>query len=139
MTQHPEQRRLNRLAASYNKKARKYGVSGYATAVSLARKPQRCHYCGIDLEVGQGTFDHVMSFDKGGTNEDENIVRSCLTCNRRKFTKSPAEFEHHQNLVVACSVCGKEYTPRWGEWINGRARVCSRVCSGKKRWIGDTK
>ena len=135
MTQHPEERRLNRLAASYNKKAAQYGVSGVITAVDLARKPRRCMYCGISLEVGQGTFDHMIPFDKGGTNEDFNIVRSCLTCNRKKFTKSPAEFAEHQTLVVACEVCGKEYQPRWGEYINGRARVCSRVCAGRKRWM----
>ncbi len=135
MTQHPEERRLNRLAASYNKKARQYGVSGDITAIELARKPLRCMYCGIGLEVGQGTFDHMIPFDKGGTNEDLNIVRSCLTCNRKKFTKSPAEFVEHQTLVVACEVCGTEYQPRWGEYINGRARVCSRVCAGRKRWM----
>ena len=135
MTQHPEERRLNRLAASYNKKARQFGVPGVITAVDLARKPRRCMYCGISLEVGQGTFDHMIPFDKGGTNEDFNIVRSCLTCNRKKFTKSPAEYEAHQELVVACVVCGKEYKPRWGEYINGRARVCSRGCAGRKRWM----
>jgi ribosomal protein L24E len=135
VVQHPEERRLNRLAASYNKKGAKYGVPGTVTAVSLARKPKMCHYCGIDIEVGQGTFDHVIPFYNGGTNEYDNIVRSCLTCNRRKFTKSPAEFAQHKDLVVNCSVCGKQYQPRWGEWINGRARVCSRVCSGKKRWM----
>jgi hypothetical protein len=135
MTQHPEERRLNRLAASYNKKARQYGVVGVITAIDLARKPLRCIHCGIGLEVGQGTFDHLTPFDKGGTNEDFNIARSCLTCNRKKFTKSPAEFAEHTNLIVSCEVCGKEYQPRWGEWINGRARVCSRVCAGRKRWI----
>lgn len=135
MTQHPEERRLNRLAASYNKKAAQHGVPGVVSAVSLARKPMVCNYCGIGLEVGQGTFDHVIPFDKGGTNNDDNIVRSCLTCNRKKFTKSPAEFAEHRDLVVACVVCGKEYKPRWGEWINGRARVCSRKCAGRKRWL----
>lgn len=135
MAQHPEQRRLARLSSSYNKKARRYGVTGVITAIDLARKPMRCNYCGIGLEVGQGTFDHVIPFDKGGTNEDSNIVRSCLTCNRKKFTKSPQEFAQHEALIVACSVCGKEYQPRWGEYINGRARVCSRSCAGKKRWM----
>ncbi len=135
MTQHPEARRLTRLATSYNKKAQRLGVPGVITAVDLVRKPMKCNYCGIGLEVGQGTFDHVIPFDKGGTNENINIVRSCLTCNRKKFTKSPAEFAEHQNLVVACVVCGDTYQPRWGEWINGRARVCSRKCAGRKRWM----
>ncbi len=135
VTQHPEERRLNRLAASYNKKAARYGVIGVISAVDLARKPLKCEYCGIGLEVGQGTFDHVKPFGKGGTNESTNIVRSCLTCNRKKFTKTPQQFAEHQNLVVSCVVCGKQYQPRWGEYINGRARVCSRVCAGRKRWM----
>ena len=135
MTQHPEERRLNRLAASYNKKAAKYGVPGTVTAVSLARKPMVCSYCGIGLEVGQGTFDHVIPFDRGGTNEDSNIVRSCLSCNRKKFTKTPEEFVAAQALWVQCEVDGKWFKPRWGEYQAGRARVCSRSCAGKKRWM----
>jgi 5-methylcytosine-specific restriction endonuclease McrA len=134
VTQHPEERRLTRLAISYNKKAARLGVSGIVTAVDLARKPQRCRYCGIGLEVGQGTFDHITPFDRGGTNQPENIDRCCLTCNRTKFNKTPAEFEAHQELRVTCPVCTKVFKPRWGEYINGRARLCSRSCSAKWRW-----
>lgn len=135
-----EQRRLTRLAASYNTKARKLGIDGFIFPSELAAKPLRCNYCGIGLEVGQGTFDHAVPFDRGGTNTEDNIVRCCLSCNRRKFTKSPVEFAQHQNLVVNCKVCGRAYTPRWGEWINGRARTCSLRCAGRKRWLdGNSK
>lgn len=135
LTQHPEERRLTRLAISYNRKAARLGVSGTVTAVDLARKPAQCHYCTIGLEVGQGTFDHVIPFDRGGSNQPENIVRCCLTCNRTKFNKTPAEFAAHRELEMECQVCGKRYKPRWGEYINGRARVCSRSCAAKKRWM----
>lgn len=135
MNQHPEQRRLTRLAIAYNRKAARYGVPGYTTAESLARKPLQCFYCEIGLEVGQGTFDHKLPFDRGGTNEDDNIVRCCLTCNREKFNKTPSEFAEHKELVATCIVCGIQYKPRWGEWINGRARVHSRSCAAKLRWM----
>lgn len=135
MPQSAEERRLTRLAISYNKKAARLGAGGYITAIQLARKPLTCHYCGIGLEVGQGTFDHIVPFDRGGSNSDDNIVRCCITCNREKFNKTPEEFRAHQALVVKCEVCERMYKPRWAEYINGRARVCSRSCAGKKRWL----
>lgn len=130
-----EQRRLLRLASAYNKKARRLGVPGVVTAVDLARKAPFCFYCKIGLEVGQGTFDHIIPFDRRGTNENHNIARCCITCNREKFNKTPEEFEAHKELIVACVVCGKEYKPRWAEYQNGRARTCSPSCAAKKRWI----
>ena len=130
-----EQRRLIRLAAAYNQKAARLGVPGIVSASDLFQKPRSCRYCGIGLEPGQGTFDHVMPFDRGGTNDNDNIVRCCLTCNREKFNKTPAEFTAHQQLTVSCLVCGKEYKPRWAEYQNGRARTCSPSCAAKKRWM----
>lgn len=132
--QTPEQRRLTRLALSYNKKAARLGRPGIVTPIELFRKPNECFYCHIGLEVGQGTFDHIIPFDRGGTNENDNIARCCLTCNREKFNKTPSEFAAHRALSVSCVVCGKAYKPRWGEYINGKARTCSLSCAAKKRW-----
>ena len=134
MVQTAEQRRLTRLVLAYNKKAGRLGLPGALSASDLARKPMECFYCGIGLEVGQGTFDHVILFDRGGPNTPDNVVRCCTTCNRTKFNKTPAEFQAHKDLVIQCEVCGKQYQPRWGEYINGRARTCSLSCAAKKRW-----
>ena len=140
MTQTAEQRRLVRLAAAYNAKARRLGVRGVVSAFGLAlieHEQPNCRYCGIALEIGQGTFDHLVPFDHNGQNVLWNIVRCCTTCNRKKFTKSPAQLAEHEARVVTCARpgCGKQYQPRWAEWEAGRARVCSRSCAAKMRWV----
>lgn len=140
MTQTAEQRRLVRLAAAYNAKARRLGVRGVVTAENLwiiELTGLACAYCGVWLEHGQGTFDHVVPMKDGGRNDLSNIVRCCLTCNREKFTKTPAQLAEHRSRVVTCARpgCGKQYRPRWAEWEAGRARVCSRSCAAKMRWV----
>jgi hypothetical protein len=141
MGQTKEQRRLIRIAASMNKKARRLGAPGLLTAADLAHiilKQKTCKYCAVRLDIGQGTFDHVIPFDRGGANTFHNVTRSCLACNRSKFTKNPEEYAQHRALIVECKVCGTTFHPRWGEWINGRARVCSRRCAARSRWLGRT-
>jgi len=120
-----------------NAKARRLGRAGrihWADLYRLEVETPECFYCHIGLEVGQGTFDHVLALDAGGTNDPRNVVRCCMTCNREKFTKTAAEFAMHRDLVVACEVCGKSYKPRWAEYQNGRARTCSHACAARKRW-----
>lgn len=137
MTQTPEQRRLVRLASTINTKARRLGAEGEVTASELAEiflRSRACHYCGVELEVGHYSFDHVLAFERGGTNWPDNIVVSCFTCNRTKFTKTPEEVVFYRDLVVKCEVCTTEFKPRFAEWMAGRARVCSRSCAAQKRW-----
>lgn len=50
----------------------------------LALAKGRCHWCG---KTRKPTMDHVIPLSKGGLHAAENIVVSCLACNRRKFTK----------------------------------------------------
>jgi HNH endonuclease len=138
MTQSPEYRRLVRLAAGYNRKARMYGSRGTVTAddlMVLSVSSPQCEYCGVSIETGHGSFDHAIALDRGGRNAIENMKRCCLTCQRRKFTKSPAEYMAHQDLVSTCQVCGREFQPRWAEYQRGVARTCSRSCAARKRWL----
>lgn len=139
MTQTAEQRRLVRLAAAYASKARSLGVRGSVTAEDLGLvelASPTCYYCGIDLPVGGGTFDHIRPLGRGGMNHIVNIVRCCLTCNRTKFTKTPEQLAVHEDRVVTCERpgCGNTYKPRWAEYEAGRARLCSRRCSALLRW-----
>lgn len=120
-----------------NAKARRLGRPGridWSDLYRLESGETFCFYCHILLEEGHGTFDHAHALDVGGPNEPSNVVRCCTTCNRKKFTKTPAEFAAHQALEVACVVCGKLYRPRWAEYTNGRARTCSHACAARKRW-----
>lgn len=139
MAQTTEQRRLVRIAAAYNSKARRLGVRGRVSAEELwaiELLHSGCIYCGITLEFGQGTFDHVRPLDQGGANISGNIVRCCVTCNRKKFVKTPEQLAEHELRVVMCARpgCGNTYQPRWAEWEAGRARLCSRRCSALMRW-----
>lgn len=131
MTQTPEHRRLVRIASGFNSKAKRYGVRGRVIAEQLGALPTSCWYCGVE---NAATFDHVNPLDRGGPNTIDNIVRCCTDDQRRKFTKNEREFAAHKALIVACVVCGKEYTPRWAEYTAGRARTCSLSCAGRKRW-----
>ncbi len=130
-----EQRRLIRIASAMNTKARRLGAYGVISAAELASKPPACFYCGVTLEPGQGTFDHRLAWARGGSNTSVNIVRCCLSCNRRKFDKTPKEYEEHGKLWMKCRVCGTVFKPRWAEFVNGRARLCSRSCAARSRWM----
>lgn len=134
----PIERRLGRIAAGFNSRGRKYlsrGVVSWETLVLIHAQAQgRCAYCGTELPLSGGTWDHSEALSEGGRNDVTNIVRCCIDCQRRKFTKDKAAFAAHKELIVACSGCGKLYKPRWAEWVNGRARYCSHMCAGAARW-----
>lgn len=140
-------RRLQRIASTFNAKARRLHVPGVVSWEMLANVGRldrdgpiiaECHYCGTELRLEDGTWDHVVAFDRGGTNYLTNIVRCCTSCQRRKFTKTPEEYAAHQELTVLCARpgCGNTFKPRWAEYINGRARFCSHRCAGAARGQG---
>lgn len=131
-------RRVQRIAASFNAKARKYHAPGVVTWQMLAIKDPYCHYCKIALDLEHGTWDHYVAFDRGGTNWPDNIVRCCTTCQRTKFTKTEDEFREHQELTVTCARpgCGNTFKPRWAEYKRGMARFCSHQCAGMARGKG---
>jgi hypothetical protein len=139
-------RRLQRVAASFNARARQHHAPGIVTWQNLAVMGDRCHYCGISLLLDQGTWDHKISFNDGGDNWPSNIVRCCTSCQRTKFTKNPAEFEAHKELRVTCPIDGTIFQPRWAEYQRGVARYCSLRCAGaagarkreENRWASRT-
>lgn len=121
-----------------NARARKYRAPGVVRWEQLVTMGDTCHYCGVVLSLDQGTWDHVIAFDRGGTNWPDNIVRCCTDCQRRKHTKTPEEYETHRGLTATCARpgCGTTYKPRWAEYINGRARFCSHRCAGMNKGKG---
>jgi len=135
MTDSPR-RRLQRIASGFNTKARRHHVPGVVSPEMLASMPGACHYCQIDLAIQDGTWDHVIPFHRGGSNLVDNIVRCCMTCQRRKFTKTPAEYEEHMNMRSTCALPGCDVTwqPRYAEAKRGMARYCSRSHAALSRW-----
>ena len=56
-----------------------------------ARDKCTCQYCGSRLPRHQLNLDHVIPRSRGGASCWENIVCSCLPCNRKKGGKTPQE------------------------------------------------
>ena len=63
----------------------------FSRANIYARDDHRCQYCGLGHPIGDLTFDHVVPVSQGGKKNWENIVTSCISCNRRKGGRTPAQ------------------------------------------------
>lgn len=55
-----------------------------------------CQYCGIRKDLAELTYDHVIpksawSNDRGSPTTWTNIVTACMSCNRKKGNKTPAQ------------------------------------------------
>jgi 5-methylcytosine-specific restriction endonuclease McrA len=52
----------------------------------------KCWYCGNSLTIDTLTVDHVLPVAEGGSNDPQNLVPSCKSCNSKKKHKSMEEF-----------------------------------------------
>lgn len=50
-----------------------------------------CQYCGVEVQTGEGTIDHIHPRSRGGKNTWENLVCSCVKCNTKKGDRTPKE------------------------------------------------
>src|SRR5256885_7288182 len=57
----------------------------------FARDKNTCQYCGHSFPRNELNLDHVIPRAQGGTSTWENVVCSCLRCNRQKGGRSPDE------------------------------------------------
>jgi 5-methylcytosine-specific restriction endonuclease McrA len=60
-----------------------------------ARDRNTCQYCGRGFPRADLNLDHVIPRSHGGTSTWENVVCSCLRCNRQKGGRSPEEAGMH--------------------------------------------
>ena len=63
----------------------------FSRANIYARDAHACQYCRQAFSPMELTFDHVVPVAQGGRKDWENIVTCCITCNRRKGGRTPAE------------------------------------------------
>ncbi len=70
---------------------RRFNYVPFSRANIYARDNHECQYCGREFPVSELTFDHVVPVSQGGRKDWENIVTSCITCNRRKGGRTPAQ------------------------------------------------
>jgi 5-methylcytosine-specific restriction endonuclease McrA len=52
----------------------------------------RCSYCAKPISKFQRTIDHVIPVSKGGTEDVNNKVWSCRSCNQKKKDLLPREW-----------------------------------------------
>jgi 5-methylcytosine-specific restriction endonuclease McrA len=67
----------------------------FSRANIYARDDHSCQYCGKVFPTAELTFDHVVPVAQGGRKDWENIVTCCVSCNRRKGGRTPAEAGMH--------------------------------------------
>ena len=67
----------------------------FSRANIYARDDHSCQYCGEVFPTSDLTFDHVVPVAQGGRKDWENIVTCCISCNRRKGGRTPAEAGMH--------------------------------------------
>jgi len=63
----------------------------FSRANIYARDKHSCQYCGKPFPSSELTFDHVVPVAQGGRKDWENIVSCCISCNRRKGGRTPAQ------------------------------------------------
>ena len=55
------------------------------------RDKDTCQYCGRHFDRSELNIDHVVPRRHGGKTTWTNVVCSCIPCNRRKGSRTPAE------------------------------------------------
>lgn len=60
------------------------------------RDNHTCQYCGIQQEIKNLTYDHVIpkskwDYDKGSPTTWTNIVTACSSCNKKKGNRTPKQ------------------------------------------------
>jgi len=59
-----------------------------------------CHWCNKLLTFNEATTDHIIPRSRGGTNRPENVVISCVECNRKRDIEDKKLYkEHYEKLT----------------------------------------
>jgi len=56
-----------------------------------------CYYCGDRVSHKELTMDHLVPLARGGRSTKDNLVPCCKSCNTKKKTMLPVEWEEYLN------------------------------------------
>jgi 5-methylcytosine-specific restriction protein A len=59
----------------------------------------RCYYCSRPVKPSELTMDHIVPLVKGGRSMKDNLVPACKTCNTKKKTLLPMEWEEYMKNI----------------------------------------
>jgi 5-methylcytosine-specific restriction endonuclease McrA len=82
----------------------------YSRVNVFARDKFTCQYCGARPSRSQLNLDHVIPRSLGGKSSWENVVCSCVDCNRRKGGRTPEQARLRLHRAPA--------RPRWTPLMN---------------------
>ncbi len=76
----------------------------------MARDNFQCQYCGHRLARAELNLDHVVPRALGGRSTWENVVTSCIDCNRKKGGRTPRQ--------ASMRLLKRPERPRWTPLMN---------------------
>ena len=82
-----------------------------------ARDNCTCQYCGEHFPRQELNLDHVIPRSRGGTSAWENVVCSCLDCNRHKGGRTPQE--------AGMALLRKPLRPKWTPFMQATFSLSS--------------
>lgn len=85
----------------------RYDYVPFTRANIYARDHRTCQYCGRTFAFEDLTFDHVIPSAQGGRKTWDNIVTSCMPCNKRKASRTPAQ----AGMTLIRTPCKPKSTP----------------------------
>jgi 5-methylcytosine-specific restriction endonuclease McrA len=74
-----------------------------------ARDRGQCQYCGRRFPRSDLNLDHVVPRSRGGASAWENVVCSCVGCNRTKGNRTPSE--------AGMRLVRSPYRPQWTPFV----------------------
>lgn len=60
-----------------------------------------CYYCGVKVAYKDVTMDHLVPLARGGRSSKENLVPACKSCNTKKQSLLPLEWEEYLEKKAA--------------------------------------
>ncbi len=91
-----------------------------------ARDRNTCQYCGRHFTRSQLNLDHVVPRAQGGRSTWENVVCSCVECNRRKGGRTPMQAAMRLIRIpqkprwtpIAGTLSGRRDYPEWKPFLS---------------------
>lgn len=102
------------------------GAAPFTRANIFRRDDFRCQYCAEPFKGEDLTFDHVIPAARGGRKVWENIVSSCVPCNRKKSDRTPEEAgmplrkqprQPHASPLYKVSLGYRKTPESWRSWL----------------------
>lgn len=110
---------------------RYFGTPRFRRSVLYSRDGWQCQYCGVKMQAGNLTIDHVVPRARGGKTSWNNCVTACRSCNRLKGCLSPKEAgmqlkkqpgppSHSHFWDVRNKLDDESWHPTWADFIGAK-------------------